>query len=265
MYASSVSEREAWSTSCLSQEGRPALREEPSIEVCEIARFFRQRRSEALIQDCECASDLFSPPLNDVVRKFGEFAAALVLEGDDPVVRALRNQLAVAEVREREFTGVGFFTYLLVRPGTDTVSVPDGVVPVPLVGDVRVEAESLRHGAGFVLFLKDRLLHLLEGYTFGNEAWPDDLGRYVVRRDALPGSERFRDEERGSGSDRGAPPGRSATRDVSCSSLQEAAEALRRLPHAHLPARRGVAPRRSPKSVWCSDAIRPARGGHRLR
>jgi hypothetical protein len=111
-----------------------------------------------------------------------------LLEGEEPVVRALRDQVAEAEVREREFTGVGFFTYFLVRPVGDPVSVPDGVVHPPLVGDVRLEAENLQHGADFVLFLKDGLLHLLEGYTLGGEPWPDDLGRFVVLRDAPPGS-----------------------------------------------------------------------------
>jgi hypothetical protein len=111
-----------------------------------------------------------------------------LLEGDDPVLRALRDQLAAAEVREREFTGAGFFTYFLLRAGAHPVSVPNGVVFPPLVGDVHLEAENLRHGAGFVLFLKDGLLHLLEGYTQGGEPWPDALGRYVVHRDAPPGS-----------------------------------------------------------------------------
>jgi hypothetical protein len=110
------------------------------------------------------------------------------LEGDDPVLRALRDQLAVAEVREREFTGVGFFTYFLRHPGIHPVSLPDGVLNPPLVGDVELQAENLRYGVGFVLFVKDGLLHFLEGYTKGGEPWPDDLGRYVVRRDAVPES-----------------------------------------------------------------------------
>src|SRR5262249_29743688 len=81
VYASWAFEREAWSTSCLLDQARPALREEPSIEVCDVVRLVRQRGfSEALIQDCERASDLFSPPLNDVVRKLGEFAPALVID-----------------------------------------------------------------------------------------------------------------------------------------------------------------------------------------
>lgn len=110
------------------------------------------------------------------------------LEGDDPLARALRDQVAMAEVREREFTGTGFFTYLLVRPGGDSVPIPDGVVHPPLIGDVKVRAENLRHGADFALFVKDGRLDLLEGYTLGGEPWPVDLGHFVVLRDAPPGS-----------------------------------------------------------------------------
>lgn len=68
------------------------------------------------------------------------------------------------------------------------LEVPDGVVYEPLIGEVDLQSENLRHGAGFVLFLKGGQLHLLEGYTKAGEAWPDDLGRYVVRRDAIPES-----------------------------------------------------------------------------
>ena len=110
------------------------------------------------------------------------------LEGDDPLLHALRDQVAVAEVREREFTGVGFFTYFFLRPGAHRVSLPDGVVYPPLIGEVDLQSENLRHGAGFVLFVKGGQLHLLEGYTKAGEAWPDDLGRYAVRRDAVPES-----------------------------------------------------------------------------
>ena len=110
------------------------------------------------------------------------------LEGNDPVLRALRDQIAVAEVREREFTGVGFFTYFLLRTGAHAVSLPNGGVHPPLIGEVDLQSENLRDGAGFVLFLKGGLLHCLEAYTKGSEPRHDDLGRYVVRRDAVPES-----------------------------------------------------------------------------
>jgi hypothetical protein len=39
------------------------------------------------------------------------------------------------------------------------------------MGDVAVESPELRRGAGFVLWIKERVLSFLEGYTFGMP-WP---------------------------------------------------------------------------------------------
>src|SRR5256885_15953729 len=96
-------------------------------------------------------------------------ALALLLEGDSPVLTALRRQLTVAAVRERELTGVGFFTSFKVPPNASRAPVPSNFAPF---GDVGADIEGLRHGAGFLLFLKDGYLDMLEGYTYG-EPWPD--------------------------------------------------------------------------------------------
>ena len=52
---------------------------------------------------------------------------------------------------------------------------------VPGLDDVTVEIEGLRHGAGFVLFLGDGLLDMLEGYSYG-EPWPSRVGRFSLQR-----------------------------------------------------------------------------------
>jgi hypothetical protein len=102
----------------------------------------------------------------------------LLLEGDSAVLIALRRQLAVAVVREREFSGVGFFTTFDVPPDTPRAPVPPKFSPF---GDVGADIEGLRHGAGFLLFVDDGYLHMLEGYTY-DEPWPDRPGRFLVQR-----------------------------------------------------------------------------------
>jgi hypothetical protein len=41
------------------------------------------------------------------------------------------------------------------------------------IGDVSGELEGLANGAGFVLFIRDGRLKMLEGFTF-DEPWPVD-------------------------------------------------------------------------------------------
>ena len=88
----------------------------------------------------------------------------------------LREQIAHAEVASRELTGVGFFT---------TFSVPANApvrrdVPSTEVTGVGAAIPQLEHGAGFVLFVRDGIASMLEGYTYGDAAWPDSVTEFSV-------------------------------------------------------------------------------------
>ncbi len=108
----------------------------------------------------------------------------VLLEGEDAILTALRSQLALAQVRERRFTGVGFFTYFALPPDIERVPVPEKFAPL---GHVIADLEGTRHGAGFVLFLKKGRLHMLEGYTY-DEPWPAQVGRFAVHRAQAAGT-----------------------------------------------------------------------------
>jgi hypothetical protein len=104
--------------------------------------------------------------MNDVLNPLERAVLMLALAGDDPILRVLRSQLAVATTRERKFTGVGFFTSVHLPPSVakaDSASIR--------IADVVGELPGLEHGAGFVVFVDDGLLSALEGFTF-DEAWP---------------------------------------------------------------------------------------------
>jgi hypothetical protein len=82
--------------------------------------------------------------------------------GDQPSLRA---QLATAAVKNRENTGCGFFTHFVVD--LDSAS--------PLQGDRyrdggSAKIEPLKHGMGFILFLKKGYADCLEGYSYANES-----------------------------------------------------------------------------------------------
>jgi hypothetical protein len=90
-----------------------------------------------------------------------------LLAGDSPALKTLRQQLAVASVSNREFSGIGFFTHFLVP---ETVERLAGNGNLTL--DVFADLEGVESGAGFILFIKDGALDMLEGYVQVGK-WPD--------------------------------------------------------------------------------------------
>jgi hypothetical protein len=100
----------------------------------------------------------------------------MLLGGDDPVLITLRSQLEVAKRKAREMSGVGFFARFDV-PG-EAPRLPGN--PSIRFGDVIAEMEGLRHGAGFVLFIDNGVLAMLEGFTY-DEPWPQDISTYKLK------------------------------------------------------------------------------------
>jgi hypothetical protein len=102
------------------------------------------------------------------------------LDGDEPVLAILRQQLERATVIRREFTGVGFWTFFAVDPSAPRI--PGG--KSFNLSDVLADIEGLRHGTGFVLFVVDGALNQLEAFTYA-EPWPEPafkLGYHVGYR-----------------------------------------------------------------------------------
>ena len=58
------------------------------------------------------------------------------------------------------------------------------------IGDVHSEVRGLQHGAGFILFLRGGAIACLEGYTYGDDSWPEhpDLLRLFYVRHSEAGS-----------------------------------------------------------------------------
>jgi hypothetical protein len=100
-----------------------------------------------------------------------------LLGGDHPVLTVLRAQLFGLSVVLREETGTGFFTEFAVG---DTAC--PAVLPLPRVqfGDVEATIPGLKHGAGFLLYVEEGLLHMLEGYSY-EEPWPDHIDQFSLK------------------------------------------------------------------------------------
>jgi len=94
-----------------------------------------------------------------------ETAALRAIFAETPAIAlALESQLGRAVVTERENSGGGFFT---------DIDVPDNVssvdCPKTLGNATHARIEGLEHGLGFVLFMREGKLDMLEGFAWGVE------------------------------------------------------------------------------------------------
>jgi len=94
--------------------------------------------------------------------------------GDFPEIIRLRLQIEKCLVVKRELTGFGFYT---------TFSVPGDIPQVSganaKLGDVVGEIEGLRDGAGFLLYIVNGVIDMLEGYSF-DEPWPLSVDKFQL-------------------------------------------------------------------------------------
>jgi hypothetical protein len=88
--------------------------------------------------------------------------------------RALRQQIDTVQVVEFENSGAGFFSNLAVAPDVPLLSESS-----PLKGAHGI-VDGIEHGMGFIVFLKDGQLSMIEGYC--NDVGPTtdiDFSRVV--------------------------------------------------------------------------------------
>lgn len=122
--------------------------------------------------------------------KLSEIESAVLdklLEGDLLELKCLRAQVARLHVTNREFTGVGFFTEFAHPPDVVRLQSKKHI----RFGDVLADIDKLNHGAGFVLFVDNGVITMLEGYSTANEPWPNSIEHFSLRywppeRDLLP-------------------------------------------------------------------------------
>ncbi|NLW87211.1 MAG: hypothetical protein GXY38_10100 [Planctomycetes bacterium] len=101
-----------------------------------------------------------------------------LLEGAHPLLERLRHQLSSCRVSHREMTGHGFYTYFDIEEenaasGGSTV----------ILGDVCAEVDGMEEGAGFLLYIEQGHLTMLEGYAY-DEPWPCTIAGYTLSYNA---------------------------------------------------------------------------------
>lgn len=101
---------------------------------------------------------------------------SMILEGEVEELAIFREQLKAASVTEREMTGVGFYTTFKIPKELKRISSKASIK----LGDVVAEIVGLNHGAGFLLYIENGSLHMLEGYCY-DEPWPEEASNFKLR------------------------------------------------------------------------------------
>lgn len=102
-------------------------------------------------------------------------ALEMLLEGEEE--RILRAQIEGATVILRERSPVGFFTTLRVAEGAERVPARSLAID-----GVKAEIPGMSAGIGFVVFVTDGAIDVLEGYTCGDDL-PEQTPEFRIVRE----------------------------------------------------------------------------------
>jgi hypothetical protein len=113
-----------------------------------------------------------------------EFEARVfeVLVRGDAEEDVLRNQLSLAVVTAREYTGVGL--YVDLRVPRDAMRLSTSNRYIEQVPKAHLEHPMLPAGAGALLWLEDGYIATLECYTYDG-SWPTDESAFVVHENTF--------------------------------------------------------------------------------
>lgn len=99
-----------------------------------------------------------------------------LLSGENEILAVLRVQFGAAIVKSKEYSGAGFFVYFEIREEAPRLASDYSFE----IDDVAAHVTGLKNGVGFTLFIKNGVINMLEGYTFGEELWPKSIENYEL-------------------------------------------------------------------------------------
>lgn len=115
---------------------------------------------------------------NNVFTLLEKDVMKLILAGDDPVLETLRQQFSSSTVESRENTVVGMYLNFNVPKDVKAVHEIPGVKSKFCFGDVGAVIGSQQQEVGFLLWIIDGRLAFLEGYSYGDDKWPEIIEEF---------------------------------------------------------------------------------------
>jgi len=114
--------------------------------------------------------------------KLEQEAMRLLLDGDDDTLALLREQMKHVVTIRREYTGCGSYAHFTFDSNCPRLLGKPSFV----FGDVVCEVDGVDGGGGFVLFVKDGVLEVLETYSF-DSFWPEAIDGFTVQYQEVDG------------------------------------------------------------------------------
>ena len=98
-----------------------------------------------------------------------------IFEENTMLEKKLKKQYQYSKVISREVSDYGFYTYFEVIDKSLKLKNDLNIE----LGNVQAKINSLKFGAGFILFIRDGFIKALECYTYG-ELWPKNITQYKL-------------------------------------------------------------------------------------
>ncbi len=95
----------------------------------------------------------------------------MMLSGEEEILSVLREQYKNASVASEEHDDAGFFINYRVNK---EIKVMDKYRDTFQIGNVDGTVCGIQGAVGFILFIKNGYLTMLEGYTNGIDRWPEE-------------------------------------------------------------------------------------------
>lgn len=111
--------------------------------------------------------------------EFEKILMNILLNGDNEILKKLRKQYELSEVISREISNYGFFTMFKIPENMDL-----GISNFKFhIGDIDGKVNDIDYAIGFILFIENGYISMLEGYCNVMDEWPKDYSKIVLSRD----------------------------------------------------------------------------------
>lgn len=107
----------------------------------------------------------------------------MLLDGNDEVLLMLRKQYKKSVVVSEEYSEVGFYIDYQIDKGLKVSDEYNGTFQI---GDVDGEVNNINEALGFILYVKNGYLTMLEGYTNIIDSWPETDPKIKLKYDMTP-------------------------------------------------------------------------------
>lgn len=105
----------------------------------------------------------------------------MLLMGDDAILTILKEQYTGASIISEECTNVGFYINYQIN---NAPIIPKEYNGTFQIGDLDGAVGNINGAVGFVLYIKDGRLIMLEGYTNILDKWPESDSQIKLQYDA---------------------------------------------------------------------------------